>query len=439
MEDTAIKNEFPIEVFSNFFKTLILELNKSLNYPIDYSSVALLSAISVMIGTSVKIKVKSQWYEFASLYCCLVGNAGANKTHPISTLFEPLKHIDALNYEIFVEQYKKYEEYEKLTRNEKKKNQKIEEPLLKKHILANFTPEVLFKRLGQFYKGCIVVSDELITFIESINNYSKGDQIGNYLSIWNNQSTTIDRVGQSVPMSIRTPFLSIIGGIQPRILQNAFPLQKIDNGFYPRFLFAYPHKSVKQPFNENEIDENLIRQYYNFIKDYIDQNIVVEQNGYLNSRILEWTKESKAFYIEWNKKNCDIINEYSDGIKSEILNKFDNHFIRLAIILQIMNNPNSTLLELKAVEGAEKLCNYFIKCSFKVLALLQKPETYLKSLAENKRNTYNALNEKFTTSEAIIIGNRFELAERRTKEFLKDEILFKKLSHGTYEKKITKN
>lgn len=439
MEDTANKNEFPIEVFSEFFRTLILELNKSLNYPIDYSSVALLSAISVAMGTSVKFKVKSQWYEYASLYCCLIGNAGANKTHPISTLFEPLKNIDSIYHEVYIEQYKKFKEYDKLKPVDKKKVEKILEPILKKHILSNFTPEALFKRLGQFSKGCIVISDELTTFLEIINNYSKGDQIGIYLSIWNNQSTTIDRVGESIPMLIKTPFLSVIGGIQPRILPNAFPLQKINNGFYQRFLFSLPYATEKQPFNEREMNEDLIKQYSDFIKGYIEKNIVVEQNGYLNSRILEWTVESKSFFMQWNNKNCELINDYSDSIKSEILNKFDNHFIRLAMILQIMENPDSINVELKAVEGAEKLCNYFIKSSFKVLEILQKPEAYLKSLAENKRNIYNALNQNFTTAEAVKIGESFELAERRTKEFLKDEILFKKLSHGTYEKKITKN
>ncbi|EKT3972897.1 DUF3987 domain-containing protein [Flavobacterium psychrophilum] len=436
MEDTTNKNEFPFEVFPLFFRNLILEFYKSLNYPIDYSAVALLSAISVAMGTSVKIKVKSLWYEFAPLYCCLIGNAGANKTHPISTLFEPLKNIDIIYYEIFIEQYKKFKEYENLSKVEKKKTDKILEPLLKKHILTNFTPEVLFKRLSQFSKGCIVISDELVTFLEIINNYSKSDQIGIYLSLWNNQSTTIDRVGEPIPMLIKTPFLSIIGGIQPRILPNAFPLQKINNGFYQRFLFAFPNISEKQPFNENEIDESLINQYSNFIKEYIENNIVVEQNGFLNSRTLEWTKESKLFFMEWNVKNCNLINEYSDTIKSEILNKFDNHFIRLAMILQIMENPKSTHIEMNAVLGAEKLCLYFKNCSFKALEILQNPDTYLKSLAENKRKLYNALNLNFTTAEAVSLGVRFELAERRTKEFLSDEILFKRLKHGTYEKKI---
>jgi hypothetical protein len=86
---------------------------------------------------------------------------------------------------------------------------------------------------------CTVVSEELATWLEGMNNYSKGDQTSGYLSIWSNKATSIDRVSKPIPLWLPQPFLNIIGSLQTRVLQRFFPAAKTDNGFLQRFLFAF--------------------------------------------------------------------------------------------------------------------------------------------------------------------------------------------------------
>ena len=88
------KNLFPVHVLPSFFKDLVKGLNETLNFPTDYTSTAILVAIATTIGTTVKVKVKDKWYEFGALYACVLGNAGANKSHPLATIFNPLKKSD---------------------------------------------------------------------------------------------------------------------------------------------------------------------------------------------------------------------------------------------------------------------------------------------------------------------------------------------------------
>ncbi|MDI1257116.1 MAG: DUF3987 domain-containing protein [Flavobacterium sp.] len=435
-ENFEKQNEFPIDVIATTFKELIFDLNDTLNFPVDYSATAMIIAISTMIGTSVKVKVKNNWFEYASFYACLIGNAGANKTHPINTMFTPLKDVDKRNHDNYVVEYKKFIKYEKLSKGEKLKVTEIEEPILKKHVLTNFTPEALNKRLNENPRGCSVLSDEMATFFEGMNNYSNGDQISNYLTIWSNQPITSDRVGTPIPLLIKTPFLSVIGGLQPRMLSKVFPMQKLDNGFFQRFLFAYPESVVKKPINDNELNDVIIKRYAKFIEDYIENTNVAEINSCINSKILNWTPDAKAFFYQWQEENCSLVNEHLDNIKGEIVSKYDSHFIRLAIILQIMENPNSDNIEIRAVEGAKKLCLYYINCSFKVLEIIQNPANYLSTLPENKKSLYNSLNNEFTTSEAIAMGAKYVLPERRVKDFINDNILFSHIRHGYYAKKI---
>jgi hypothetical protein len=418
-------NEFPINAFPSLFKNYVVDLKNSLNFPLDYTAVSVLTAVSTAIGTNVSLRVKDNWFEFPSLYTCLVGNPGANKTHPINMAFKPLKEIDRINQEDFERNYKEFLKYEKLSKKAKEDAPEIAEPKLQKSILNNFTIEILYKRLQQNERGCAVVSDELMSFFEGMNNYSKTDQIGNYLSFWNNQPTTIDRVSTPIPLFILEPYLSIIGGLQINALPKAFPPDKMNNGFLQRFLFAYPDNAIKHPINHNIQNDDFKREYEQFISDCYNKK---------SKTILKWKSDAKDYFYKWQENNCELVNENQETVKGEIYSKFDNHFLRLATLLQLMKDVNSTEIEINAVEGAEMLCKYFVNTSFKVISKIHNSKNYLETLPRNKRQMFESLKPIFTTSEAITIGEGFEMKGRRVKEFLKDSFLFVNTKHGEYQK-----
>lgn len=431
-ETLANDNPFPIDTFPELFSDLIVDLNKSLKFPHDYTGTAMLTAISCAIGTTVKLKVKESWYEYGSLYCCLVGNAGSNKTHPVNHAFIPIRELDKARHENYIKLYKEYFEYSKLTEKQKKETKPIHEPILEKSLLNNFTPEILTKRLYENPRGIAVLSDELATFLEGMNNYSKSDQSSTYLSFWSNQQTSIDRIGSPIPLLINLPYLSIIGGIQPRMLSKLFPVQKQNNGFYQRFLFAFPDVTFKEPISDEESNLVLQKKYTDFINDYFE----VMKELKTDARVLTWSKEAKDYFMQWILKQCELVNDNQDSIRGEIISKFDIHFIRLALLLQMMENPESTEIGMNAVYGAEKLCNYYLNCSLKVLRHIQNPNSYLFALTDNKKQFYNSLPRTFTTAQAIDLASHFDFQERRVKEFLNDTMLFKKIKHGVYERII---
>jgi hypothetical protein len=435
-EQTATLNPFPIEVFPLLFRDLAKDLNTSLKFPIDYVGTAILTAVATAVGTTAKVRVKNNWFEYASIYSCVIGNAGANKTHPINLIFGAIRELDKKSHDIFKQQMNEYFAYGKLPKEKKAETDPPPLPILNKSLINNFTPEVLYKRLDENLRGLTVVSDEMATFFEGMNQYSKGDQISNYLTMWNNQPITIDRVGNPIPLFILNPYLSIIGGLQPRMLSSSFPIQKLNNGFFQRFLFSFPESTFKQPFNDIENDEALYNQYKDFIQNYFTAYSVYEVDGKIESRILKFTPDAKVFWIDWYNENKDLCNEFQDNIKGEIASKYDNHFIRLSLLLQLMFDPQSESIGITAVQGAKELCRYFMNCAFKVLAVIQNPVEYLETLNQNKKDFYRAVPDQFTTAEALKIGLRFEFLPRRVKEFLNDTVLFKKIKHGKYEKTI---
>ncbi len=419
------KNVFPIEVIPQPFRDYVKDLKETINYPIDYAATALLTATATAIGTNIKVIVKNGWIEQGSIFACVIGNAGANKSHPVNTMFAPIKAIDKERHDHFKYAYELFSCYEKLSKKDKEEAESLFAPTLEKSVLSNFTTEILFRRLSENPRGCTVLSDEIISFLEGMNNYSKSDQIGFYLSIWSNQSTTVDRVGQPMPLFISNPYLSIIGGLQPRALNKAFPIDKLNNGFFQRFLFAFPDEAIKQPLNDNVANEGLAKQYEAFINKLFE---------ICEPRTLTFTAAAKRYFYEWQANNCDRVNENQNSIKGEILSKFDNNFIRLALLVQFMTDTESKEITIEAVQASKLLCDYYLNCAFKVLAKIQNTENYLKALPKNKQQLFNELEQRFTTADAMEIGLDLGIAERTIKRFLQDTQLFKKAKHGNYEK-----
>jgi hypothetical protein len=431
------ETQFPIEVFPELFRDLITDFKDSLNFPTDYTGTAILTAIATAIGTTAKVNVQSGWEEYASLYVALIGNAGASKTHPVKKAFEAIKEIDKIALKKYIFEATEYDEYLNLDKKTKDLTPKVNKPKLPKSILNNFTPESLNQRLNENLRGCAIVSDELISLFEGMNNYSKSDQLSLYLSLWNFQSITVDRIGNAIPMDISNPLLSIIGGLQPRILKQAFTKQKMDNGFLPRFLFAFPDNSMKPYPTDNEMNSEGFRKYNEFIFKYINNHpLVVDENGIIESKKYYWSDDAKQYFKDYRVRNCDLVNSNQHSLKAEIITKFDNHFIRLALILQIMENYNTYEIGIKAVKGADELCKYFMNCAFKVLGVIQDLKTYTDTLPNNKKGLYNELPISFTTETAINLGANYGIADRTVKEFIKDALLFERVKHGVYNKII---
>jgi len=427
---------FPVDVFPSPFYEFITECCNALNFPIDYTGTAVLLAVATIVGKSAKLKVKGSWYEFPAFFSAIIGNPGANKSHPLDKSFEPIINIDRLINEKNKAENFEYEQYLALSKKDKKGIPPVEKPKVVKSILHNFTPEILHQRLADNKRGCAIVSEELATFFENMNNYSKGDQISTYLSFWSNKGTSIDRVSMPVPLFLPDPFLNIIGSLQPRVLPKLFTPGKSDNGFLQRFLFAFPDNAEKKPINDNEIADEVIINYGQWIDDYqksnpIEFDLETEKQ---KPKIYYWSGEAKTFFYNWQAANTIAVNENADTLKGEMINKYDVHFTRLSLILQLMDNYKANEISIKAVQGAAKLCTYFISCAMKVLNILEN-DSPVNQLPKNKKDFFNSLPENFTTAQANDIGASMELNSKFVYRFISDKKLFTQLAQGRYAKK----
>lgn len=76
-------SSFPIDVFPNKIRNIILNMYEYLAFPIDYTACSMMTAISTCIGNTHILHFKAGWDIKCIIYMALVGRPGANKSHPL--------------------------------------------------------------------------------------------------------------------------------------------------------------------------------------------------------------------------------------------------------------------------------------------------------------------------------------------------------------------
>ena len=95
--ETTLDNPFPLNAFPPKMRSFVTTAKETLNFPIPYTASSMLLVFSLAIGNTRVLKVKDGWIVKPILFLALVGEAGANKSHPISFVLKPMLRINHEN------------------------------------------------------------------------------------------------------------------------------------------------------------------------------------------------------------------------------------------------------------------------------------------------------------------------------------------------------
>lgn len=366
--------EFPIDVFPKPFQNYIIECNEKLDAVIDYSSCALLWATSLMIGNTVKIKVKEGWYETPTLWLCIVGLAGAGKTPAMDRMIKPLMRENIKNVEEYSKKIKDYEEYSKMTKEEKAKVQEVKKPKKKQFIVDDITLEALIDLHNAVPSGVGVYKDEFSGWLKDMNKYRDGSDLEFWLSSWSGSTVIKNRVS-GYDSFIKRPFIPVLGGIQPNIANSLYTDEKKDNGFLDRMLICFPENSYPK-YNEEEISRDAIHWYNDTIVSIHRTLIKTFHDNFSEEKeiISTFTAEAKKLWIAKFNEITNVQNSHEEiGYFKSMYPKMKSYIPRFALILNVLNAAVESrtkwhVIDEEAMRGAIKLSDYFVANAKKLKA-----------------------------------------------------------------------
>lgn len=432
-------NIFPVDVFPEPIQEIIKATNESLNFPIDFIGASILYAVSVSIGNTFRAEIMRGYEQNAVLYLAIVGRPGTNKTAPLKWALKPIEQRDNLKFQQYQKEKQEYDTIINLSKKEREQQGYSEpsKPIWEQYLISDFTPEALASVHSFNKRGLGVNVDELASWFKNFNRYNKGSEQEFWLSVWSGDKIKINRK-TSDPINIPLPFISVSGTIQPGIL-NELAENRTENGFIDRLLFVVPDNLKKDYWSEKELSTIIIENWHAIISNLLDLSISRDETNNPQPGILRFTPEAKKRLFQWQQDLTDLCNKSENEAISGIYAKIEMYAVRLALCLEMANYACNTndiqAIGIESVEGAIKLVDYFSKTAFKVNSIVSNINP-LEKLPTDKQSLYNALPDKFITSEGVNIAENMGIAERTFKYFLNNKNLFNNPKRGEYEKRI---
>lgn len=316
---------FPLEVFHPVLRKTIETMAETINCPPDFIAAAYIGLVSVCIGNRKRLRAKHGWDVQANLFLAIVADPGSKKSPALAMALKPLEII---NRELKKAYDKKVEEVLLFGDKDSKP------PKLNKTYTTDSTTEALMENLVD-NPGMINIQDELSGLIGSFNAYRSGNGSDKeiYLSLFNGSPVNIDRKSKE-SISVRNPFLSIIGNIPPDVLVNRRTTGKIDDGFLDRFLYFWPLR-MKAKFTEIEFPPQMMIDYIKVAYRIFDMKTYNTDKPKIYSFSTLGYKVFRDF-IDYHhaESNDPAMPKHLIGVWS----KFDGQFLRLCLILQLISD-----------------------------------------------------------------------------------------------------
>jgi hypothetical protein len=216
-----------------------------------------LACIAESIGNRRVIELKSTWTEPAIIWGAIIGKSGSAKSPALSLATKYLQQIQTSaneEYGILVAEYQtasaRYDkDYAAWKRSKSAGDLPIRpvEPVCQRYITSDSTVEALACMLAQQFDGVLIVRDELAGWINGIAEYKggKGSDLGHWLACWSAQPMTVDRkTGAIKTVHVPRAAVSLVGGIQPGILQSALGREHMQDGLCARLLLVMPEPRI---------------------------------------------------------------------------------------------------------------------------------------------------------------------------------------------------
>jgi hypothetical protein len=291
-----------------------------------------------------------------------------------------LKPIEDAESKLFSEHRKALEEYNNLSEEDKKGKHP---PVLMQRLMNDFTNEALLSVHSKNLNGIGVYKDELMGWLNEMNRYRSGGDEQFWISNFSGKSITVNRKSGD-DFRIDSPYISVIGTVQPGILDQIFTNEKTANGFTDRIVFSYPDKLSLSKWTEEEIGSELVDDYIQIIEKILNMNVSDDKS--IRTKTIRLSKEAKEIFKEfYNNMQAERHKKTGDIKVLEYSSKLTSYVIRIALILQVLSwaaegKRTNDQIDTDSIIGAIKLIEYYKNCYSRIIREVKtkKKEAYTK-------------------------------------------------------------
>ena len=345
---------FPQEIFKPAIESYLKKQTQIKECDIGTLSMMFIGLAAVAIG-GAKSVVMGTWEQRAILWIAMVGRAGVGKTQVLNSAgLDVLDEIQGSEVQKYRQELKVFESrleaWELMSREEKQSEKKPEEPEFPKQTHSKIiTTEAILEVNDLVPLGVAAVNDELASILDSKNQYKggRGNDQPLWLDFWNGSEIFKNRCGGKI-LHIPSPFICMIGGIQPRLLKKIINVKNIDDGFASRVLpvfFQEPSQLLSWR-DFQEIEKSITHSEQEAIRTVFER--LIEQREV--ETVYQFSTDAEAIIREHQEKLNRIAKDSDDYISASI-RKLRTYLLRFALVIHCIKGESGNISVLTALQA----------------------------------------------------------------------------------------
>lgn len=343
---------FPVTVLPDRVRGLVLEAAEALG--VDYSLIAgpCLAALAGCIGNRRRIVIKAgTWCEACVLWIAIVMRSGGGKTPAIGLVLEYLQELEAAEIEAETARQAEYERQER--EHQRRKTQPERPEPVRRLLVSDITTEGLLSIHARAPLGLLLHRDELAGWFRGFNQYKggKGSDAQTWTEMHQGKSCIIDRK-VSGTLSVPRAAVSIVGGVQPEILRGMFG-EHLYDGLAARVLFVVPPQIPKR-WSEQTISTKTREEWASLLHDLL----ALEPNENGTPVDLPMTEAAKEQWVSFYDDHAER-EDKEDGPMRSAMSKLEAAAARLALVVQLARDPQSSEIDVEALRAGITISEWF--------------------------------------------------------------------------------
>ena len=385
-------HHFDPDILPSIFRDYALDVATRMQCPLEFIAVSLMTTLSGVVGKRCSIypKAEDDWLVVPNLWGALVGRPSTMKspaikaaTLGVDAIVKKAKLEYAHECESFDVQRMVFEAKQKVFKEDIAKSiksnstlpnippKKPKPPVEKRYITSAGTVENLIKLLSEQKNGIIQLRDELVGWINAMENSSGQDARSFYLEAWNGSGSSFsyDTMTHGSLYLESGPCIAVLGGIQPSLIANIVHQVETgksgDDGMLQRFqLLVYPDKIKGWKYCDQEPN----KMFAEMVQCVFSQ--AVEISGKLN-----FSDSAQAIFIEWYTDLMHRVQKEEHlGMESH-LSKYPQLMPALALLIHLVDYVSEaeeaplTNVSQSAAEKAVKWCELLESHARRVYAM----------------------------------------------------------------------
>jgi hypothetical protein len=371
----------PLDVFPPALAAYLTEVGESTGTPPDFAALTLLATAGAAVGNSRALCLKpSVWYEAPRFYGANVGDPASGKTPAMDAVVKPYQALQLKLLKEHRDARAAFEEARGAREQALKENRALPEdqrqplpdvppepPSPERFIAMDATVESLAPLLEKSPRGLLMPQDEIVGWTRSMGQYKggRGSDRQFWLSSWSGKAHLVDRKSQGqVPTSIPRPFINVVGGLPPDMLNELADLKGRNDGFLHRILFVFPRTSAGGDWSEVTVGEGSRAAWEKALTGLRQLAMVELDDGFLGYKVVHLSPAAKAAWVGWY--NAHAAETRGPDLPAQLIGpwgKLKSYAARLALLLHclwfVQGDGDEGEVQPASVERAARLITYF--------------------------------------------------------------------------------